>query len=123
MVQQSKKLNKAQDQRGHARFKSYNVIRAIGPEGREIQSESALINMSESGMLFYSTEKVKEQSNIKIHVEVPEFNSSITVGAKVMWAQVAMERPNSFFVGVQFVDLGKSDLGLIRQLKDKSENS
>ena len=108
------------EKRKYPRFKSYNVIRVVGPGVREIQRESALVNMSEGGLLFYSAEEVKADTTIQIHIEIPDFHSSITVGAKVTWVQLAMEQANCYFVGAKFVDLREADKELIRQLRDKS---
>ena len=120
---ESSALKKNPDQRFHPRFKSFNLIRAIVPGGREIQRESSLNNISEGGLLFYSTENIEANSNIKIHIEIPEFNSSITVGGTVSWVQMAMERANCYFVGVRFIDLKDADKELIRKLKGAKNSS
>lgn len=105
------------DQRKHPRFKSYRVIRAIGPHGREIQGESALINMSEGGLLFYSVQEVKAKTHIEMLIDIPEFHSSIRVGARVTWVQSATERPGDYFVGVQFEELAESQRSMIQKLR------
>jgi c-di-GMP-binding flagellar brake protein YcgR len=105
------------DKRQFPRFKSYRVIRAIGPHGREIQKDdSALINMSEGGMLFYSVEEVKADTHIEMHVEIPEFHSSIRIAAVVSWVQRATERPGEYFVGVQFEELPAPHRSMIQKL-------
>jgi len=109
------------EKRKFPRFRSYNVIRVVGPRGREIQQDSAVVNISEGGLLFYSVEDVEPESIIKVHIEIPEFNCSITVGARVMWVQKAMEQPNCYFVGTKFIDLRDADRELIRKLHGKSE--
>jgi len=114
------KSPEAQDQRRHARFKTTSFIRAFGPRGNEIQSESALVNISEGGLLFYSTEELQPKSHIKINIEIPDFNSSIAVGGEVTWAQCAMERPGHHFVGVKFIEMDESHRGLIKKLADTS---
>lgn len=104
------------DKRQHPRFKSYRVIRAIGPHGREIQGESALINISEGGLLFYSVEEVKASTHIEMNIDIPEFHSSIRVGARVTWVQRATERPGAYFVGVQFEELAEPHRSMIKKL-------
>ena len=104
------------DKRKHPRFKSYRVIRAVGPHGREIQGESALINMSEGGLLFYSIEEVRAEAHIEMNIDIPEFHSSIRVGARVTWVQSATERPGAYFVGVQFEELAEPHRSMIKKL-------
>ena len=104
------------DKRRHPRFGSYRVIRAIGPHGREIQGESALINMSEGGLLFYSVEEVKAAAHIELSIDIPEFHSSIRVGARVSWVQPATERPGAYFVGVHFEELAEPHRSMIQKL-------
>lgn len=113
-------LSRGKDKRQYPRFKSYRVIRAIGPHGREIQTDSALINMSEGGLLFYSVEAVKADTYIEMNIDIPEFHSSIRVGAKVTWVQNATERPGSYFVGVQFEELAEPHRSMIKKLNSTS---
>lgn len=110
------------DKRQFPRFRSYRVIRAIGPHGREIQGESALVNMSEGGLLFYSVEEVKADTHIAMHIEIPEFHSSIKVGAKVTWVQSATERPGAYFVGVQFEQLAEPHRSMIKKLNSTAKD-
>lgn len=109
-------VSRSKDKRQYPRFKSYRVIRAIGPHGREIQTDSALINMSEGGLLFYSVEAVKADAHIELNIDIPEFHSSIRVGAKVTWVQSATERPGSYFVGVRFEELAEPHRSMIKKL-------
>ena len=104
------------DKRRHPRFKSHRVIRAVGPHGREIQGQSALINMSEGGLLFYSVEEVTADTHIEITIDIPEFHSSIRVGARVSWVQSATERPGAYFVGVQFEELAEPHRSMIKKI-------
>lgn len=120
-MQKSSPQSTHKDKRQHPRFKSYRVIRAIGPHGREIQGESALINMSEGGLLFYSVEEVKADAHVEMNIDIPEFHSSIRVGAKVTWVQRATERPGAYFVGVRFEELAEPHRTLLKKLSASSK--
>lgn len=111
------------DKRQFPRFKSYRVIRAIGPHGREIQGDSALINMSEGGLLFYSVEQVRADTHIEMNIDIPEFHSSIRVGARVTWVQAATERPGAYFVGVEFEELAEPQRTMIKKLNPASKSA
>ena len=120
MVAKTRNKSSHKEKRQHPRFRVYNIIRVIGPSGREIQSDSALVNISEGGLLFYSTEEVDKNSRVQIHMDIPEFNSSLSVFGKVRWAQKAVDRAESHFVGIQFMDIHETDKDLISRL-GKSE--
>ena len=116
MMTKTSNASGQKDKRQHRRFKSYRVIRAVGPHGREIQGESALINMSEGGLLFYSVEEIKADTHIEITLDIPEFHSSIRVGARVSWVQRATERAGAYFVGVRFEELAEPHRSMIQKL-------
>jgi len=124
MMNAAKDRPGSRDQRRHVRFESAGVLRVQKPGGNEIQEgENALVNISEGGLLFYSAKEVKPGDEIQVHMEIPEFNSSISVRATTMWVQRSMEREDNFFVGVEFKGLKEPERGLIRKLKDQSRSA
>ncbi len=107
------------NQRKHSRFASYNGIRAVSA-GKELQTQKALVNISEGGLLFYAKEQVAKGTKIEVQLDIEEFNSSITLGAEVSWSQRSMEREDDYFVGVNFIDIADYDVDLIRKLQEKT---
>ncbi len=107
--------------RKHTRFKTYSGIRALSG-GKELQTEKALVNISEGGLLFYAHETLPIGLKLELKLDIEEFNSSITVGAEVTWSQRSMEREDNYFVGVNFIKIEDYDLELIRKLQDRNQS-
>ena len=109
-----------EDKRQYPRFESTNIVRMIGPGGERLAGKASLVNISEGGALFYSAAPLEAHAEVRLHIEIPEFHSSLDVPARVAWVQRSTEHEDGWFVGAEFTVIRENERGLISRLRKES---
>ncbi len=116
-----KKKSQAAERRQFPRFKSCNILQVARRGSHEaIEKSPKLIDMSEGGLRFYSNEPLKKGERVRVSIGIPEFNSSVTTFARVVWIQASTEHTGAGFAGVEFVGIKETDRETIRRLEKSS---
>jgi len=105
------------ERRRHSRFKSLSILQVLNEAGRSVEENPTLVNMSESGLAFYSNEQILLNDRIRLNLTITEFNSTVAAYAKVVWTQASTEHVGTHFIGVEFVGLEETDRDVLRRLE------
>ena len=108
------------ERRRFTRFKSYNILQVIRRNDEPVTDAPKLVNISEGGLCFYSTDELRIGERIRIRIGISEFRSSVTTGARVVWNQISTEHTGAHFMGAEFVGLKESDRDILRRLERAS---
>lgn len=118
----SEKVN-YQEKRKYPRFKTFSVIKIINDNGGSVSdAHLTLVNISEGGLCFYSSDQMKAKDRIRLNVEIPELNSSVTVHTRIVWSQPSLEHPLFYLSGGEFIDIGETDRDILRRWKKVKED-
>lgn len=112
------------ERRKYPRFKTFNIIRLMDSGSRSLSDvHLTLVNISEGGLSFYGSEAMKPKDRIRINIEIPELNSSVTAHTCIVWSQPSAEHPLFHLSGGEFADLGETERDVLRRWKKVKNGS
>ena len=102
------------DKRSKLRAKSLDLVKTI-PQGGGQGQLSNLINLSETGLQFFSKQKVEPDTILQIMVNLSEKKAELVVKGKVVWTRPSKTGVKGFYTGVCFVDVDDKTKSLIHE--------
>lgn len=101
--------------RKYPRLKAFNLIKFRTADGKQYESISNIIDISENGLQFTCYEELRPGQDIHMVVHVPHAEKEVSITARLVWLRPSRTR-GLFIAGVQFGEITEENKHLIRQM-------